>query len=406
MKIIVVGAGIAGLTFALACHANGMQVKIVDKAKALRGIGGGIFLWPHGYRYLQELGLHKKIESVCVTAKYSNFYGNSGNLLLRDSHDEIHSLLNSGIFPLDRSYLQQSLIEQLPEGVLELNKSIISIENKADRVRVFFTDGTDETADLIVGADGVHSVVRKHIFPAREEVYSGYCWWGGMVDRKHVPHFARDEVRFTVGQAKVFSVWPVHGERFMWYLPAKLALDQFTPDRGQEQVEALCADWPQDMLQIVSAPQSAERFNVPVYEVAPSEIISHGRVALIGDAACTFGPLLGNGVNKAIEDAFVLAKLLQQTGVSLSARLQRYQQLRFPRHQRFFELERMCADSVMQVSSEAVQQFEAALPYAKVVMMYQDVIPLVNTEACAKIIADVAMIKNMSEQSLGEILTA
>ncbi len=83
MKVIVVGAGIAGLTFALACHAQGMQVKLVDKAKALRGIGGGIFLWPHGYRYLQDLGLHEIIEPVCITAKYSNFFDARGNLLVK-----------------------------------------------------------------------------------------------------------------------------------------------------------------------------------------------------------------------------------------------------------------------------------------------------------------------------------
>ncbi len=101
----------------------------------------------------------------------------------------------------------------------------------------------------------------------------------------------------------------------MWYLPVKMALDEFKPLSRQAQAEALCADWPEDMLRIVTAPQSAQPFHVPVYEIAPADKFTQGRVALIGDAACTFGPLLGLGVNKAIEDAYVLAALLRQTNI-------------------------------------------------------------------------------------------
>lgn len=385
MKIIVVGAGIAGLTFGLACHARGMQVKIVDKAKALQSIGGGIFLWPHAVRYLQELGLYESIQTECMAAQATNLFGHRGNLLLRDSLLEIYKLIDGEILTLDRSAMQQCFISLLPAGMLTLDKACVGIENKSDYARIFFADGTEETADLIIGADGVHSAVRQSLFPEREAAYSGFCWWGGMVDRKYVPHYVRDEARFTVGQDQLCSVWPIKGERFMWYLPVKMPLTQYIPEHGQTQVEAYCQQWPDDILRLVSSPQSAQHFYVPIYEVEPAKKITHGRTALIGDAACTIGPLLGLGVNKAIEDAYILAMPLQNNSSSLTAKLNHYQQLRWQRHQRFNELEHMSAESLMQSSSEALRQFEAALPHATITMMYQDMIPLVNSAATAEV---------------------
>lgn len=381
MKIIIVGAGIAGLTLGLACQSRGMQVKIVDKATELKTIGGGILLWPHGVSCLDQLGLWEKLQPVCMTATRMNLYGHLGNLILREDHADLYDLLNGEIYPVDRSVMQQRLAAELNDDVLTLGKTCLSVDNLAGHARIIYTDGTEDYADLIVGADGVHSAVRKTVSPDAVPVYSGSCWWGGMVDRIHVPHFPSDEVHFIMGQGKLCSVWPSHGERFMWYLPVKMPLENFSSDKGQQQAEKICKGWHPDVMRLVTAPQSAQRFHVPIYEVAPPKKIADGRLVLIGDAACVYGPLLGQGVNKAIEDAFVLAKLLHSSTLSISDLLARYHQLRAPRHQRFFDLEHMAADSLMHDQVATLKQFEAALPSINLVMMYQDVIPLVNQAA-------------------------
>ena len=107
MKIIIVGAGIAGLTLGLACQARGMQVKIVEKTSRLQTIGGGIFLWPHGVSCLQALGLWEILQPVCMSAKCMNLYGHRGNLLIREHYADLYELLAGEIYSVDRSVMQQ-----------------------------------------------------------------------------------------------------------------------------------------------------------------------------------------------------------------------------------------------------------------------------------------------------------
>ena len=385
MKVIIIGAGIAGLTLGLACQRAGMEVKIIEKAQELRTIGGGILLWPHGLHYLQQLGLADCLQTSWMSVRGMNICNHSGQYIYREEHAELYSLLDGEILPIDRSQLQQLLVAQLAQDTLTLGKACSKVENHADHVRVFFADGSEESADLVVGADGIHSAVRQAVFPHAKPAYSGFCWWGGIAARHYVPHFPVAEVQIVLGQSKLCSIWPTHGENFMWYLPVKMPLQDFAVQGdGRLQAETICQGWNDDVLRLIIAPQRAQRFHVPIYELAPARS-AVGRTVLIGDAASAFGPLLGQGANKAIEDAYVLALLLQHQTGDLPEILNRYEQLRHARHQRFFELERMSADAMIHDTSEALQFFEEQLPLINLTIMYQDMIPLVNREACEKL---------------------
>lgn len=387
-KIIIIGAGMAGLTLAHACLAQGMQVKLFDKAKALRSIGGGIFLWPHAVRFLQTLNLQTLLQHDVMSANYTNLLGHRGNLLLRDSLEEIYSLLGGEIFTIDRSVMQQRFVSALPPETLFLNKACVGVENKQDYAEVFFADGTTEIADLVVGADGVHSALREFLFPGNNPVHTGYCWWGGMVENHHVPTLPKEDVTYIMGLGRNCSIWPIRGDRFMWYLPAKMSLEKFSRESGIEQARQLAQHWHPDAARIINAPQCAQYFNVPIFESAPMKQLYHGRTVLIGDAACTFGPLLGQGINKAIEDAYLLAALLQQHEPS-TALLRHYQSSRLSRHQRFYELEHLSAEALIHDNENSLRQVEAALPQISLVMMYQDIIPLTNLAADQQLLAGI-----------------
>jgi len=386
-KIMIIGAGIAGLTLGLACQRAGLEVKIYEKAAALKTIGGGIILWPHGYRFLQELSIADGLQSVWMSVKSLNIISHRGSRLCSDDYAEINGLLGGEIIPIDRSLFQQLLASQLQQNTLILNKSCADIQIKNDNAGVKFADGSEDHADLIVGADGIHSAVRSILNPDAKPVYTGYCWWGGIVNHDVVPHFPVNEVQFIMGRSKVCSVWPTHGNRFMWYLPVKMPLEKFNRnDDGYLLAHELCQGWNADVQKIIAADQQGQRFHVPIMELIPERSNFSGRAVLIGDAASAFGPLLGQGANKAIEDAYVLSLLLRQR-CDMPALLSRYEELRRARHHRFLELERMSAESLIHETAEALQYFEQEIPKINLVTMFQDMIPLVNAEACEEIAA-------------------
>lgn len=387
MKIIVIGAGISGLVFAHACQRAGMEVKIYDSAEELRTIGGGVLLWPHAIRFLKELQLAEYLQEAWQSARAVDIISHTGQNIFHEQHDDLYHMLDGEILPIDRSLMQQILVDKLPAGTLQLNKSCTGVAEIGGKVVANFQDGTTESADLVVGADGIHSAVREELFPAAQPTYSGFCWWGGIVDGSYVPELPKDHVHFVMGLRKLASIWPTHGGKFMWYLPVKMPLEQFQLEGdGRAQAQGLVTGWNDVAVKLVAAPQFAERFHVPINEMPPLKTYSKGRAVLIGDAACTFGPLLGQGANKAIEDAFVLSRLLQTSG-SLADKLSRYDELRQLRHAKLFELEHAAADSLMQDSEEQLAGFEAALPSINLAFMYQDVIPLVNQAACDALIA-------------------
>lgn len=390
MKIIVIGAGISGLIFAHACQRAGIQVKIYESATELRSIGGGIIIWPHAIRYMKELGIAEYLREAWFVPAALDIISHTGQRIFHEQHDDIYKLIDGQFLPIDRSLMQQLLVRQLPGDVLALGKTCTEIHDSARGVIVKFADGSEESADLVVGADGIHSAVRSQIFPKAKPQYSGFCWWGGIADGSYVPELPKDNVHFVLGVRKVCSIWPTHGGKFMWYLPVKMPLEHLElPGDGRAQAQGLVTGWNNVAVKLVAAPQCAQRFHVPIHELAPLASCSSGRAVLIGDAACTLGPLLGQGANKAIEDAFVLASLLQAQG-SLQEKLQRYDALRHARHARFFELEHAAADALVQDSEENLAFFEQHLPAINLAAMYQDMIPMVNQSACDELIAQAA----------------
>jgi FAD-dependent urate hydroxylase len=390
MKVIIIGAGIAGLVLGTACQRAGFQVKVFDKASELRSIGGGVLLWPHGLRFLEDLGLLSGLQSAKMSVKAMNIVSHLGNTIYNEDHATLYSLLDGEILPIDRSLLQQRLLYMLSGDVVKLDSAFVRVESNAGKVQAVFADGSVEEGDLIVGADGVNSAVRLATQPESKAAYSGFCWWGGMVDRCHVPEFPVNEVQFILGKNKICSVWPTCGERYMWYLPVKMPLQDFiTTGDGSSQAHALSAGWNQNVLNMITAPQSSQRFHVPIYELPPIPNSAKSSVTLIGDAACTTGPLLGQGANKAIEDAYFLCLFLQKYSNDIPQALHRFDALRYSRQQRLFELEHMSADALMHGTDAELNFFEENIPHINLTEMYQDMIPLVNAKACAALRAEV-----------------
>ncbi|MBV9575834.1 MAG: FAD-dependent monooxygenase [Gammaproteobacteria bacterium] len=388
MKIIIIGAGIAGLTLGVACQRAGMEVKIYEKASYLKNIGGGILLWPHGLRYLNWLGLSACVEEAYVAIKGYDIAGYQGHSITSDHYTDLYTLLGGEILPIERSYFQNKLLSQFATENLFLNKTCIAVSSHEQAAHVMFADGTMDTADLIVGADGIHSAVRKNLNPHAALQYSNHCWWGGILEKKYVPMLSSDEVYMTMGVGKLCIVWPTVDERFMWYLPVKMSQTDLMHDSdGRAQLNSICVGWNKIIDKIISAPTNAQRFHLPIHTLAPQPYCSVNRIVLIGDAAHTVGPILGQGASLAIEDAFVLFNCLMNKKMSFPTLLQTYESLRHHRYECMAKLENQVAEMMIYDDAASLEWFQQQLPNINLVTMYQDLIPLVDEKACLDLAA-------------------
>jgi FAD-dependent urate hydroxylase len=325
MKIIIIGSGIAGLTLAIACQRHGMDVTLYEKTKRLQHIGGGLLLWPHGLRYLKWLGLAECLSPHYVSVSGCEIRGHTGEKIFSENYAALYSQLGGEILPIDRSLLQHALLSQLSENKLQLGKSCVNIVSDEQQARVFFADGTQDHADIVVGADGIHSTVRQCMNINTTQQYTNYCWWGGIVDEKHAPFLPAHQAYIAMDKGKLLVAWPTTQKRFMWYLPVKMSMHDF--NKGVS-LDHICADWHEDIKRLIHAPTSAQRFHLPIHTLSASSLYTKKRIILIGDAAHTLGPILGQGASQAIEDAFLLFHCLKNMKNEDVNTLMHYENLR------------------------------------------------------------------------------
>ncbi len=387
MKVIIIGAGIAGLTCALACQRAGFEVKIYEKTSRLQNIGGGILVWPYGIRYLNWLGLSHCLDPYWVPINQCHIINHQGEKIFSENPDHFLNLIGGNILPIERSHLQQALLNELPAACLQLGKMCVSITENQQEARVTFTDGTEETADLIIGADGIHSQVRKIINDDLAPQYTGFCWWGGIVAAEDVPHFSNEQSYFTLGLGKVCIVWPVQDNKFMWYLPVKMPAEMLAHrDHAFAQLQLLSANWNTDVQKLIAAASTAQSFHLPIYAISPPTHWSTSRVTLIGDAAHAMGPILAQGTSLAIEDAYVLTACLQKINADLPTVLRQYETLRRDKYQRIEALENQSTSTMLIEDLTTLEQLQEQMRQLTLTTMYNELIPLVNEKSSTDIL--------------------
>jgi len=385
MKVIIIGAGIAGLTFANACHKQGYEVTIYEKAKQLKNIGGGLLLWPHGLRYLDWLGLKNILAPYYVNITHCGMKDPHGDPVTTLEFADIYEQLSGEILPIDRTQLQQSLKSQLPENILHMGKEIIKVNQTESYAEVSFADGSSDYADLVIGADGIHSITRKMQYPDSEPVPTDYVWWGGIINRADVPELAPDGALFSLTSGKVMIVWPIANNQYLWYLPIKMSHDEFKKMDKSKLLEQYCTEWSNPIIHdIINASSNQKQFHLPI-SVLDKPYFGHGRIALMGDAAHAMGPITAQGTSLAIEDAFVLFHCLKNYESNISEVLLKYLQLRKVTCEQITAIENQSASMMLDTDEKSLNILLNQLKEVDLVTMYAELIPLVNKDTCQKL---------------------
>ncbi|MEM7797235.1 MAG: FAD-dependent urate hydroxylase HpxO [Cyanobacteria bacterium P01_C01_bin.118] len=333
LKVIVVGAGMGGLTTALAMQQAGYEVEVYDRVSALRPAGAGISLWSNGVKVLNRLGLGHDIASIGGPMEQMAYYGGkTGELLTRFSLSPLVEQVGQAPYPVARTDLQQMLLSAFGADRVQLNKRCVAIEQTADSATAIFEDGHQATGDIVVGADGTHSVIRTQVLgQPTERRYVGYVNWNGLVPVSDdlAPANSWD---IYVADGQRASVMPVGDNRFYFFLdvPLPKGADN-NPDTYRQELLAHFAGWAQPVQTLIQRLDPDKTNRVEIHDIEPLKTLVKGRVALIGDAAHSTAPDLGQGGCQAMEDAWTLANYLFTTNISVADALRRYEENRLER---------------------------------------------------------------------------
>ncbi|MFE5975863.1 FAD-dependent monooxygenase [Streptomyces sp. NPDC056460] len=305
-RAVVIGAGIGGLTAAVALHRGGWQVTVLERAADLAPVGAGIGLAPNAQRALDVIGLGDRVRDLAAWQGDGGMRAPGGRWLARTDATAAAARFGGPLVLLHRATLVDILTSALPDWAVRTGAAAALVDPGGDRspARVATPDGEIEAA-LVVAADGIRSAARHALFPGHPGPrYAGCTTWRVVVPAPERP-FAPHE---TWGAGRLWGTQPLKDGRIYAYAMAAAPAGGRAPDDEKAELLRLFGDWHHPVPEILAATDPARVLRHDVHHLPdPLPAFHGGRVALLGDAAHAMMPSLGQGGNQAIEDAVVLA---------------------------------------------------------------------------------------------------
>ncbi|MDQ0033850.1 2-polyprenyl-6-methoxyphenol hydroxylase-like FAD-dependent oxidoreductase [Variovorax boronicumulans] len=340
-QVIILGAGIGGLTLALSLHQAGIACCVYEAVPELKPLGVGVNLLPHAVRELTELGLLPQLDKVGVRTKESIFFTEHGQLIFQEAAGE-HAGYDWPQFSIHRGDLQTVLLKETlkrlgPDSVV-CNHRCTGVTQDAGGVTVHFADAPAVRGAVAIGCDGIHSALRKQLYPNEGAPrYSGVNMWRGTARWKP----------FLSGASMVRAGWLAVGKMVIYpirndidaeghqlvnwvaeiHAPQPAMRDWSRAGRLEDFLPAF-ADWHFDWLDVPALIRASDTIlEYPMVDQDPLRRWTHGRLTLLGDAAHPMVPRGSNGAGQAIIDARFLAGALKDLGVGTAA-LEDYDRVR------------------------------------------------------------------------------
>jgi len=341
MKALIAGAGIAGLAAGIALRRAGLEVQIFERSTELREIGAGLMIWPNGSRALKSLGVEvRNVEVRKVTLASSH-----GRHLTEMPVDSAYERYGSNVSFVHRADLQAALAKSFGPQELCLRSEVLSFVEDESRVEVGLKDGTIATGDLLVGADGLRSLVRRQLLGDGDPNYLGSTIWRGLVASDGVALPPGCGINWW-GRGSEFLAFHLAGETIYWAGVTKEPQGERPgPEGHKKDLLERFGDWTQPVPALIEATHEAAILRNDMYDRPPVASWSRGRVTLAGDAAHPMTPNQGQGACQALEDGVALGESVVRTS-SLAEAFQLYERRRLRRANREVALSRQATRGV------------------------------------------------------------
>jgi 2-polyprenyl-6-methoxyphenol hydroxylase-like FAD-dependent oxidoreductase len=304
--ILVVGAGIGGLTAALALRHHEIPCVVYEQAPELREIGAGLGLWPAPLQVFDRLALGDEIRALSRPWEIGGLRRSDGRFLVRYTSDEFAARLGEPTIGVHRGELQALLLRSLPSTMVRTGSRCIGLRQPGDgTVVASFADGSTVRAPGVIAADGQASRARAILFGDRALRDCKYIGWRGIATQPPATdwHVFAGE---TWGPGGRFGIFPISGERVTWYA----ATPTSRSDDGKGQLVERFGDWHQPIPTLLDATPEHDIWRDHVYDLSLLHRWSVGRVTLLGDAAHPMTPELGQGACQAVIDAWSVSDAL------------------------------------------------------------------------------------------------
>ncbi len=323
-RILIAGAGIGGLAAAIALRQRGFDVAVFERAPELGEVGAGVSVWPNATHVLDELGVLGAVRQRAWPMREVAVRTERGATLFRFQPP------TSGppSLVVHRADLHDALVAALPRDIIQLGTTVTGFVQDEREVTLRLGDAGETVGDVLIGADGLNSVVRGVLHGRESPIYRGYAIWRGIIDDLYAGH-SEGMGSETLGHGLRFGLFGTGANRSYWYA-CENAPEDVPDDSGGTagRLRRLFGEWPEPVATVVARVHERAVLRNDAYDRRPLRRWGCGRTTLLGDAAHPTTPNLGQGACLALEDALVLARCLAADPLRMPEALVRYERAR------------------------------------------------------------------------------
>jgi 2-polyprenyl-6-methoxyphenol hydroxylase-like FAD-dependent oxidoreductase len=304
-QILVIGAGISGLATAVALQRRGHEVTVIE-VRTDTSSGAGISIWPNALAALDEIGVGDAVREAGGRVTAGALRWRDGTWLRHPAPERLVKALGEPLVVIRRSALANVLADALADGTVHAGLSALELVTTTDGVRVALSDSTMRDAAAVIGADGTHSIVARHLNGDLAHRYAGYTAWRGVASHTIDPDIAGE----VLGPGVEFGHVPLGADRTYWFATERAPEGHVAPQGELSYLQARFASWADPIPAVLAATDPDDVLRNDLYDRDQARQWSRGPVVVVGDAAHPMRPHLGQGGCQGLEDAALLARFV------------------------------------------------------------------------------------------------